>query len=385
MNAAEGTGGMGVAAGKGAKIADSNIANYGSKEHKDAKLNAAKAELAWTGAGQQVGTEIWRIEKFQVVVWPKTKYGQFYSGDAYIILNTYKIPDNDSFRFNVHFWLGKSCSQDEQGTAAYKTVELDDLLGDTPVQFREVQGAESPEFLDLFGGKIITMEGGVASGFNHVKPKEYRPRLLQMKGRKTVHVSEVPTAVGSLNNGDVFLLDLGAEVIQWNGIKSGMFEKRKAVEIIAALREDRNGRVAVTVMDGLEDNKNFWETLGQAGGAVPAESALAAITEDVEKKFDGPKRLFKLSDSSGNLEMTLVGEGKGKILKSKLDSTDVFILDIGLTIFVWIGKNASKQERANGIKSGVAYLAQNGRPADTPVQRLTQGREPENFFAEFDG
>jgi gelsolin len=385
MKEAEGTCGMGVAAGKGAKMADSNIANYGSKEHKDAKLNAAKAELAWSGAGQLVGTEIWRIEKFQVVVWPKTKYGQFYSGDAYIILNTYKTPDSDSFRFNVHFWLGKTCSQDEQGTAAYKTVELDDLLGDTPVQFREVQGTESPEFLDLFGGKIITMEGGVASGFNHVKPKEYRPRLLQMKGRKTVHVTEVPTAVGSLNDGDVFLLDLGSEVIQWNGVKSGMFEKRKAVEIIAALREDRNGRVGVTVMDGLEDNTKFWETLGQAGGAVPASSALAPITEDVEKKYDGPKRLFKLSDSSGNLEMNMVGEGKGKILKSKLDMTDVFILDIGTQIYVWIGKKASKQERANGIKSGVAYLASSGRPADTPVQRITQGRETDAFWGEFDG
>jgi gelsolin len=91
--------------------------------------------------------------------------------------------------------------------------------------------------------------------------------------------------------------------------------------------------------------------------------------EDIEKKYDGPKRLFKLSDSSGNLEMNLVGEGKGKILKSKLDMTDVFILDIGTQIYVWIGKKASKQERANGIKSGVAYLRGNGRPADTPVQR----------------
>merc|ERR1712127_556292 len=205
------------------------------------------------------------------------------------------------------------------------------------------------------------------------------------KGRKTVHVTEVATAVGSLNNGDVFLLDLGGQVIQWNGIKSGMFEKRKAVEIIAALREDRNGRVSVDVMDGLEDNKTFWTTLGRADGSVPADSDLGAITEDVEKKYDGPKRLFKLSNSSGNLEMVLVGEGKGKILKSKLDMTDVFILDVGLNIYVWIGKKASKQERANGIKSGVAYLAANGRPADTPVQRITQGREPDNFFAEFDG
>lgn len=376
-------------AGTGVKLADSNISAYGSKEHKDAKLSAAKSELAWTGAGQAVGIEIWRIEKFQVVPWPKTKYGQFFSGDAYIVLNTYKIPDNEQFRYNVHFWLGTTCSQDEQGTAAYKTVELDDLLGDVPVQFREVQGMESEEFLSIFDGKIITMEGGVDSGFNHVKPKEYRPRLLHMKGRKMVHVSEVPLQTSSLNQGDVFLLDLGPGVIQWNGIKAGMFEKRKVVEIIAALREDRNGRVTVTVMDGLEENTEFWTTLGEPGGKCPDESKLSPITPDEEKPIERPTRLYNLSDRTGHLEMTLVGEGKGKILKSKLDMTDVFILDVTVegvsTIYVWIGKKASKQERANGIKFGVQYLRGMGRPADTKVVRVTQGREPDGFNEAFDG
>jgi gelsolin len=359
---------------------DSNISAYGSKEHKDAKLNAAKSEVAWTGAGQQVGTEIWRIEKFQVVPWPKTKYGSFYAGDAYIVLNTYKVPDNDAFRYNVHFWLGGTSSQDEQGTAAYKTVELDDLLGDTPVQFREVQGSESEEFMGIFGGQIVTMEGGVASGFNNVKPKDYKPRLLQMKGKKLVHVSEVPLAHTSLNNGDVFLLDNGLTLYQWNGVQSGMFERRKAVEIIAAIKEDRNGRPQLTVLDGLESNTEFWTLLG-TGGAAP--SSVAEPTPDVDEEKVYPKRLFKLSDSSGHLEMTLVGEGKEKILQSKLDMTDVFLLDVGSRIDVWIGKKASKQERANGITFGVSYLQQQGRPASTPVQRITQGREPESFKNEF--
>jgi len=359
------------------KLEDSNIANYGSKDHKDLKTASAKTEEAWKGCGQKPGVEIWRIEKFKVVPWPKDQYGSFYTGDAYIVLHTYKAEGKDALRYNIHFWLGSECSQDEQGTAAYKTVELDDLFGDLPVQYREVQGSESPEFLALFK-TIHLLKGGIESGFNKVKPTEYKAKLLHIKGVKDhVRISEVNLEWKSLNAGDVFVLDAGLEVYTWNGPKGGIFEKRKAQDVVNDIREKRQGKPKCTILDGLEDDEAFWKLLG----GKPTKEQLPKETPDDDKQKVLVKSLWRLSDATGDLKLSEVASGSFK--KNQLDGSDVFLIDTGDTLFVWVGKGTSKKEKANAIPYGSLYLKHHGRPYGTPVSRVTEGAEPPSFWKHF--
>lgn len=56
-------------------------------------------------AGQQAGLQVWRVEKLELVPVPQGAYGDFYVGDAYLVLHTAK--GSRGFSYRLHFWLGK--------------------------------------------------------------------------------------------------------------------------------------------------------------------------------------------------------------------------------------------------------------------------------------
>jgi len=361
-------------------IADSNIANLGTDLEKKVKAEAAGHEKAWDGIGQAPGLEIWRIQQFKVVPVPKQTYGQFHTGDSYIVLNTYKPrPDSEKLAYDVHFWLGAYTTQDEAGTAAYKTVELDDRLGGLPVQYREVQGYESSRFLSYFKGGIRILEGGVETGFHHVELQKYTPRLLHLKGRKHVRVFEVPLHHTSLNSGDVFILDAGNVVIQWNGNKAGLLEKAKGADLLVAIEAEReNVQLDRRVVSEADDDAKFWELLGSKGSVADA----AAGGSDVEAEKANHGVLFRLSDVTGQLEFTEVAKGD-KIKRSLLDSNDSFILYTGAEVFAWIGKSASIPEKNKALQYAQGYVTKANLPPHTPVARILEGGENEVFESFF--
>jgi len=318
--------------------------------------------------------QVWRVEKFKIVEWPKDRYGQFYSGDSYIVLHSYK--KEDKMLYNVHFWLGEHTSLDEAGTAAYKTVELDDFLNGLPVQYREVQGSESDSFLKLFK-KFEILAGGVETGFKHVEPEKYQPRLLHIKGKlNNTIVRQVAPTNDSLNLGDVFMLDVGLKLYQFQPSGAGAGEKATATQLARAIDDQRGSKVEIFVFGENDKDANaefFWQFLG---GRKTIKSATDGGSDaDLKEK----KRILKVSDASGTLKMEEV-----KFDRKSLNPADVFIVDSVNSIFVWIGTTASPQERRSGVQLAQSYLNdQPNRSKHTPIVRVLQGGENEEFEAQF--
>lgn len=49
--------------------------------------------------------------KFGINPWPEERYGEFYSGDSYIVLETTKDEDSDKLHFDIYFWIGEHSTQ----------------------------------------------------------------------------------------------------------------------------------------------------------------------------------------------------------------------------------------------------------------------------------
>jgi len=246
--------GAGLLKGKIYDWQDSNVALVGSELDKQVKQESAAQEPAWKTAGKEVGVQVWRIVNFEVVPVAKEEYGKFFNGDSYIVLNTHQEPGSEALLYDVFFWIGKFSSQDEYGTAAYKTAELDTYLKGAAKQYRELQDFESTIFKAIF--KLIeVINGGAKSGFTHVTPTVFIQRLLQIHGdRHNVMMEEVPRSVDSLDTGDVFLMDLGLELIQWNGAKSNKDERIRANKIMREIASERSGKCKTQVVEeGQED------------------------------------------------------------------------------------------------------------------------------------
>uniref|UniRef100_A0A8C4E9S3 HP domain-containing protein n=1 Tax=Dicentrarchus labrax TaxID=13489 RepID=A0A8C4E9S3_DICLA len=278
---------------------------------------------------------------------------------THCFLQTQKV--SSSLCYDIHYWIGCQSTQDEQGAAAVYTIQLDEFLGATPVQHREVQNHESDAFRGYFKHGIIFKKGGVATGMRHVETNTYDvKRLLHVKGKKRVIAKEVEMSWNSFNLGDVFLLDIGKTIVQWNGPKSNKQEKLKGMLLAKDIRDrERGGRAEIRVIEG-EAESNSPQNMEILNGVLGERTS--ELTNGPPDETD--KSMF------ANRPLT----------QDLLNHDDCYFLDQGGTkIFVWKGKKANKAEKQAAMGRALEFIKAKNYPITTNVETVNDGAESALF------
>jgi gelsolin len=169
---------------------------------------------------------------------------------------------------------------------------------------------------------------------------------------------------------DVYILDLGLQLYQWNGNKSNKDERFKAMQYLENLKSERSGeKVEVLDEDSTPPTHVFYTSLTEPDTPDHEQDRPYAPAE---------KHLYKVSDAAGHVKCTEVK--KGKISKSDFDSHDVFILDVGNECFVWVGHGASPEEKKNGLGYAHGHLMKTDHPL-VPIVVIKEGQHNKAFSA----
>uniref|UniRef100_A0A4W4G2I4 HP domain-containing protein n=1 Tax=Electrophorus electricus TaxID=8005 RepID=A0A4W4G2I4_ELEEL len=337
-------------------------------------------ESTFRAVTRNPGIIIWRIEKMELILVPDKSYGNFYEGDCYVLLSTRKV--GGSLSYDIHYWIGSESTQDEQGAAAVYTIQLDDFLGSSPVQHREVQHYESSMFCGYFKQGIIYKKGGVASGMRHVETNSYNIcRLLHVKGQKRVTAKEVEMSWKSFNLGDVFLLDTGKTIIQWNGPDSNKQERLKGMLLAKDIRDrERGGRAEIGIIEG-DAEKNaphLMQALTSIIGEQPSTLPPGTPDETTDQEQLAQITLYHVSDADG--EMKIKEVATRPLVMDMLNHDDCYILDQGgMKVFVWKGKRASKAEKQAAMSRALEFIKLKGYAHTTNVQAMNDGGESALF------
>ncbi|MED6281345.1 hypothetical protein CHARACLAT_020368, partial [Characodon lateralis] len=330
------------------------------------------AHKEFQSAGKKPGLQIWRVEKMDLVPVPSKLYGDFYTGDAYIILYTTSAPS-----YNVHSWIGDEATKDESGAAAIFITQLDNHLGGAPVQFNEFQNQESLTFQGYFKSGIKYKQGGIASGFKHVVTNDMNvKRLLHVKGRRTVRATEVSLSWASFNRGDCFIIDLGKDIYLWSGSESNRYERLKTTQMANDIRDnERNGRAEVHMTEEGSEPEAVIKELGPKPELPSGESDVSD-----EKTKTNKASLYLVSDAAGRMSTTLVASSN-PFKQDMLSPSECYILDNGEdnNIFVWKGSKANPNERKEALSVAQQFIKEKKYSPRTKVQIIPAGSETTLF------
>eukprot|EP00026_Physarum_polycephalum_P000343 Phypoly_transcript_00343.p1 GENE.Phypoly_transcript_00343~~Phypoly_transcript_00343.p1 ORF type:complete len:1625 (+),score=418.05 Phypoly_transcript_00343:184-5058(+) len=309
---------------------------------------------------------IWRVEEYTKVEVPPSKYGEFYSGDSYLILYSYVFKNKDCYL--IYFWQGRNSTINEKGASALLTIEQNDILKGAAKDVRVVQNKEPKHFLTVFKGKIVVHLGKDPEAKKSGSGFKSEVGLYHVRGTNEVNTRaiQINTSACGLTSMSAFVLKARNKVFAWYGTYSNNFERNFAKNVFA-----HEGQQVIEINEGSEP-ADWWTLLG---GKEKYPPHLLPIRRE--------PRLFACSAASGVFAV----EEISPFAQDDLQNDDVMIIDAHGAVFVWIGNLSTENERKHAMETAVDYVekAPDKRPADSPIWLLRIGEEPYVFTCHFHG
>ncbi|XP_034847960.1 villin-like protein [Mirounga leonina] len=324
---------------------------------------------------------IWIIENLRMVPVPERAYGNFFEDHCYIVLH---VPQSlkavKGAPSDLHYWVGKEAGVEAQGAAGAFVQHMQEALGTTTVQHREAQGHESDCFRSYFRRGIIYRKGGLASALRHVETNVYNiQRLLRIQGRKHVSATEVELSWNSFNKGDIFLLDLGKVMIQWNGPEASISEKARGLALTCSLQDrERGGRAQIGVVDDEVEATDLMQVMEAVLGCRVGNLHATMPTKSISQLQKASVRLYHVCEKDEDLVIQELATCP--LTQDLLQEEDYYILDQGGSkIYVWQGRMSGLQEKKAAFSRALAFIQAKGYPTYTNVEVVNDGAESAAF------
>ncbi|NXQ76345.1 VILI protein, partial [Quiscalus mexicanus] len=327
---------------------------------------------------RKLGLQIWGIENMKMVPVPEKAYGTFFEGDCYIILHVSKTANT------------ALCARmgGQAGTAAQDVSPAQMPHTDASRVLSECWKPELQAHKHMLRAECwspcrelaVYKKGGVASGFKHVETNMYNiKRLLHVKGKKHVSATEVALSWDSFNKGDVFLLDLGKVLIQWNGPSCSIAEKSRGLALARSIRDsERGGRAQIGIIDNERDSPDLMQIMRMVLGERRGELRDAVPDTKADELQKANVRLYHVYEKDNDLVVQEIATRP--LTQDLLQHEDCYILDQGgFKIYVWRGKASSPEEKKAAFTRAVGFIQAKGYPSSTNVEVINDGAESAMF------
>lgn len=330
---------------------------------------AATSQLIDDGTGDLT---IYKVNSNNLLEIPRRKLVALFSGDCFLIhyivtvfkehknnpksrimltfLMDFQFADSNLLpgghlpvvRHILYLWTGSHCPNDIRNAGEQLSTELYQHLRKNAMQVRIHEGNEPPHFLQIFAGKLIIFNGKASdydvAGGSASHPGTY---LLKVTGDSTYNSKAVQvTSKSQFTSKDCLVLTtVGQDVWVWCGQSSTGDTREIAKSIGSAVGE---------YSLALESNEpeEFWRCLpdkietklrmanrttnNMADGYAGAEAMQSQL---VDENRVGLYIVSAVCSASGQTVLRQVMAFE----QADLVPEDVFLLDVGSTVFVWTG------------------------------------------------